>query len=363
MKNRTIFSSVLLAFLVGAFFFSVSTVFGAQLPSQNPPAGLVAPTFSGVNVSTGGNLVVDNLKPNTNKTLYVGGATGISGITLQSGTNSFSLITGGTFSLGAQIDVTGSKLEVLGNISTVGNIAATGNLNVNGAVSDGTAVDANPLVIDDKVNISGDTILSGKLNANNGVISTGSISSFLGVLGAIHTVYVEGAIEFTGASTAGYRKISGIKLLNAIKDSSLTLTTSNASGTAAQITLEPATKEIKVIGDIVSGGTGKPNFADGLSSGGDVAVTGHIKASDGIGSFSNTPSSWVTAVAGSTATVTASCPVGTYITGCGFYAWAGTEIYAAETTSSANTCTVRANNPTGNNKNFQAIARCFNPNN
>lgn len=174
MKNRTIFSSVLLAVLISAFFMSVSTVFGAN-PTGQPPAGLVAPVFSGIDLqgllkNTAGDVVIDD---NLDARGYIRNTTGdkevnIDGVldvvngkittSLGGSVKITDLDVSGTFkSAGVSSDLDSNLLELTGETHIVGPLLLHKKLPTvgNGEIS---AVDGQDVVINGSVTISGDNV-------------------------------------------------------------------------------------------------------------------------------------------------------------------------------------------------------------
>lgn len=116
MKNRTILSSIVLAFLVSAFFMSVSTVFGA--PTGQPPSGLTAPVFSGIDLqgvlkNTAGNVVVDDT-----------------------------------------LDIRNNIQNTTGDVKVGDTLDVSGGLDVTGSVTNGTNIDQNSVTIDDSLKVT-----------------------------------------------------------------------------------------------------------------------------------------------------------------------------------------------------------------
>lgn len=338
MKNRTIFSSVVLAFLVSAFFMSVSTVFGAN-PTGQPPAGVVGPTFSSISVSAGGNLIADNLKPNTNESLYVGGVAGINGITLQSGTNYFSLITGGTFSLGApskggQIDVTGSELEVLGNISTLGN------LNVTGDIANGTATDTGAVTINDTLKVNKSISVDGNVSVPvSGKVQTGKleVTTANGISNPNNKLFLTDDVDISGNTS-----VAGTLSFNDILGNPGSMMASYNANVSGLLYVN------------------KVEVAGSLTTAGNLSSAGHFKAAS-IGSFVKRTSS-VTVAANSSNSVSVACMVGEMPLSCGADSVYNTEVYDLKFDAS-NGClvSVKNNNVVAQTATVQAL--CFNPGN
>jgi hypothetical protein len=332
MKNRTIFSSVLLVVLVSALFFSVSTVFGAQLPSQNPPAGLAAPTFSSLILTGPGNIDLTGSITNSSGSfggsvniadpLIVGGSIDVTFIKNSSGNLTFQDTSNGAKTLtqlldkgpaeawqeaasgiytpvGEKVGIGTSDLSYPATLSVSGGVLIkNGEIDIQSALKNGTSIDANFVTINDSLNVKK------AIDVNDSI--------FNGSSGAVNITDTDGLI------VAGPINVPTIK--------------NSVGAVPVPVTIDDA-----------------------------LDVSGHLSAAS-IGSYVNTPSSFIVVNAnGGTGTVTSACAAGYVITGCGFYGWSGITVYAAETSTTANTCTVRAYNSTTANKNIQAVARCFNP--
>jgi len=171
MKNRTIFSSILLAVLISAFFMSVSTVFGAN-PTGQPPAGLTAPMFSGIDLqgvlkNTVGNVVIDDTLDVRND--------------IQNTT--------GDLKINDTLDVVSGQITTSAGMSIkIKNLDVSGIFNSAGVISDPAA---KLLELTDETHIVGPLLLHKKLPVTD--VRAGEISSVEG-----QDVIINGSVVISG---------------------------------------------------------------------------------------------------------------------------------------------------------------------
>lgn len=309
MKNRTIFSSIVLAFLVSAFFMSISTVFGAN-PTQQPPAGVVGPTFS--SVTTGGLTVNGGASTINGSVVFTPGVQGVQVNGPMGLSNGSFLINGGN------LDITGG-----------------GDLLVDGTSSFGNSV----------------IVSAGDVTVSAGKVITNQIDAVV----PHSTITVSSPVKFVDApifqSMPSFPNTVEFQIINL--DQKMLNPTVNYAG---KVFIDDDVRtggNLSLGGDLSSYNDGDVNISENLT------VNGAVKATS-FGTFYNLSSSFTPVTPGGTA-VSKACNAGDIIVSCNFYSWQGVYVTKIDPNTSTNSCDVVANDPSNTGKKIQAIVRCFNP--
>lgn len=308
MKNRTIFSSVVLAFLVSAFFMSVSTVFGAN-PTGQPPAGVVGPTFSGVYITDPGYLRTGGVLSNTGSVTI-----GSNSAPDEIGDVSFIYI-GETFVPG---DPGESVIKIASEVP---------NKNITIDTGGGGTIFLN------------DPVEAYQLSVTDGTITTNGLKAELGDSLGISTS------NPTGASTT---YINLIPTGSGVPESKGIILNSDWG--------VHVKSSLGLSNNIVSDTDSDVNIGEGLT------VSGHLKAAS-VGTFTRRTGS-ASAVANDSATVTSSCLAGETLLSCSFYAAQFFYPYKIIPSPSltAGTCTVTGKDSSGiPGYTLYAYAICLDP--
>ncbi len=401
--------SAWISVLAGAALFGVSAAFGAELPSNVPPAGLVGPTFSGLNVQ--------------GDTSFVGKSFAFDYDILDSPIGFFLDGNGfharGPFTVisGVQgINLNGPTTIRDGNLSMYGNIeffeapSAIVNLskienNKTGTSQEGVTIKSGLGELD--VNNPADGIGYVKMLSRKAIDPTKTNSVTVGQSG-VGISSSEGDV-LVSASSVGF--IVGGAIISIADSTALTTFDDTGAIVAAAyidaaesaprgphaILLQARTSSIVPWNEVIISGngidlvgntsvkgalsvtngtlgvTGNLSVSEGSISNGaiskplliadDVVVTGSITASGGIGTFKNVFSSWVACNANSPCDAQVSCSPGTQVTGCGYSLFYSTKsnhiVYRVY--PSGSTCYAKSNNGESVKTYLQAYATCFNP--
>lgn len=316
MKNRTIFSSIVLAFLVSVFFMSVSTVFGAN-PTEQPPSGVVGPTFS--SVTTGGLTVNGGASTINGSVIFTPGGQGVT-VNGPMGLNSGSFV------------IDGGNLDINNG----------GDLTV-----DGTSIfDGDVTVSAGKVEVS-----TGNVTVSAGKVITNQIDAVV----PHSTITVSSPVKFVDApifqSMPSFPNTVEFQIINL--DQKMLNPTGNYAG---KVFIDDDVRtggNLSLGGDLSSYNDSDVNVSENLT------VNGAVKATS-FGTFYNLSSSLAPVTSGGT-TVSKACNAGDIIVSCNFYSWQGVYVTKIEPNTSTNSCDVIANDPSNTGKKIQAIVRCFNP--
>lgn len=350
--------SVFISVFAGVALFGAGAAFGAQLPSDVPPAGLVSPTFSGLYVTAPAPAAGPFVRAYDGEALSLIGGIATAIYAIADSAEPFILLNSpaspygtGLYDVEIHSNSKGVLIDTSGNRTDIWGTTGISSLEVEGSIVNTDQFIADPVFIDDDVDISG----------GMKVDSIGSYTDHSTVTFGAQANFTEGAIFGISPSFPTETFFQKIHLTQDIDNPSQGTNGVTVSDPDGLRVLGP----VKIDGAISNYSYGAVDVSDNLK------VIGKITATLGIGTYATVLSAKVDVNPnGASGVATASCASGYSLIDCGMEAYddRGSTtvsndafvIRKIKPSYSDNSCSIRVKNEWSEIRAVQAIARCFN---